>query len=66
MKNKWKYYNTTVLILDFISIFLWMYLLFISISNQSNWWTITFWIIMEIVSIINLYRDIRLFQSNKQ
>ncbi len=66
MKNKWKYYNITVLILDFISIFLWMYLLFISIGNQSNWWTITFWIIMEIVSIINLYRDIRLFQSNKQ
>ncbi len=66
MKNKWKYYNITVLILDFISIFLWMYLFFISIGNQSNWWTITFWIIMEIVSIINLYRDIRLFQSNKQ
>ena len=62
--NKNRRYYTFILLLDVFVILMWIYFFAISIINSSTIWTRTFWGIMEVISIFNLYRDYRSYSES--
>ena len=61
MNKNNRYYCFFILIIDLLGIVLWIYFLGLSFVNGSTLWTKIFWILMEFISIFNLYRDRNLF-----
>jgi len=57
MNKNNKYYKLFILLLDLFGIVLWIYFLVQSFLSGSTIWTKLFWILMEFISIFNLYRD---------
>jgi len=54
------------LVLDVFAIACWIYFLVISFNNGSSVGTKIFWVVMEAISIFNLYRDCMLLVKNRK
>lgn len=58
-KSKW--YSALVLLLDILSIALWVYFFVDSFDRDTSVWEILSLVFLEAISIFNLYNDRKLF-----
>jgi hypothetical protein len=64
--NKWRWHNLLIIMLNILSVGIWIYFLIQSIQNNSSLWNKIFWLFMECLSLYGLYRDRHLFINSKK
>lgn len=61
MKTKSKWYSALILLLDILSIALWIYFFVDSYARDTSVWEYVALVFLEAISIFNLYNDRKLF-----